>query len=152
MTTDDKQVNVDNLAKAIARDISNLTRNAAQGGKLKSVRDVDLTPLFKGTGIKNLQAATNSFRARAEESSKKTKAVTQKISGQVETSIQERQTRLETNLKELSNTSLKDDDEAKIILKRASAEVKTEAFRLNEIEIEKRVKPVIRLSRPQVGK
>lgn len=144
MTTDDKKITIDNLAKAIAGDISNLAGKAARGGKLKNVRDIDLNPLLKGGGAENVRAVTNSLRSRAEESSKKTRAETTKISEQVETSVQKRQIRLKTNMDELSKTPLKDDAEAKIILNRVAAELELKAIRLEEIRIEKEIKPVIR--------
>jgi hypothetical protein len=144
MTNDNNnEINVDNLAKAIAADISQLTKSAAKNGKLKSLREIDMSSLLKGVGAKNLQESANYLKTRAAESSKKTEAETLDTSEQIETSIQERQTRLESNLKELSKTDIKNDPEAKIILDRVSADIQLKARRLNEIQIEKKVKPVI---------
>jgi hypothetical protein len=144
MTTDNNMdMNMDNLAKAISADIAKLTANAAKNGKLKSVREIDMTPLMKGAGAKNLQTSANSLKARAAESSKKTEAETLDTSEQIETSIQERQTRLVSNLKELSKTDLKKDPEAKIILDRVSADIELKARRINEIQIDNKINPVI---------
>jgi hypothetical protein len=144
MTTDNsKEINVDNLAKAIAADIGKLTKNAAKSGKLKSVREIDLSPLLKGAGAKKLQGAANSLKAKAAASSKKNEAETSIISEEIKTSIQERQTRLASDLKELSKTEINKDAEAKIILNRVSADVELKARLVDEIQLEKRVKPVI---------
>lgn len=141
MVRKDKGSNIEKLAQTIADDINKLDKVAAEIGGLKDLKSVDLAAFLPGSTIEILKGMLNQFKAKAEEASQQNKERVEEISSCIENSIKDRRAKLASGLKALGKTAVKDDAESKTILNHVSARVDLSNRRLNELQIEKTVKP-----------
>ena len=141
MVRKDKGSNTEKLAQTIADDINKLDKVAAEISGLKDLKSVDLSAFLPGSTIEILKDMLNQFKAKAEEASQQNKERVEEISSCIENSIKDRKVKLASGLKKLRKTAVKDDAESKTILNHVSARIDLSNRRLNELRIEKTVKP-----------
>ena len=140
MVSENKDIDTGKVARNIAADINKLDKTASKEGRLKDLKSIDFTPLLNGSIAKTLNETAGRLKKMAEEASKKNKLEIEEISGQIESSLKERQVRLTSGLKELGKTDIKNESEVKIVLNRISTNADLSNRRLNEIQIDKTIR------------
>jgi hypothetical protein len=128
------------LIKNIAADINKLDSTIAKKGKIDDLKKIDFSPLYKGSTAKAMKKTREQLVKIADETSEENRNKVEEISTQVEDSLKKRQEKLESGLKELSKSDVKDNTEVKMIISRISEDIEINNRRINEFQIAKTLK------------
>jgi multidrug resistance efflux pump len=137
MVSENKGINVDKLAQALAADMIKLDKVASEMGALKDLKSIDFSSLLKGSTAETLTATAKQLRTKAEESAQQNEAKVAEISGQIEESIKTRQAELKRNLGELKKTGI-DAETAALVTKRVDETIKNIDLRVQGLVLEKK--------------